>query len=207
MFWLSVRSKRIDGLRVATWDERADTELVWRRIEGGLWLIKTYDRLRYDRLHRDLERVWVTLIPYGLGSYNHSINACQLDTRFVLAETTSPEVIASTIVHEATHARLMRCGIGYEEELRSRVEAVCWRREIAFAAKLPNGEQARERAERYLEYYSADAHWTDAALRKHQVKGTVELLRYLELPEWLKRIFLILYALSRRVRGKERGAQ
>ena len=51
-----------------------------------------------------------------MASFNHSLNACQLDERFVLDEKSGPELIASVIVHEATHARLMRCGIGYEED-------------------------------------------------------------------------------------------
>src|SRR5713101_6929819 len=103
------------------------------RVEEALRLIKTYDRVRYNRLIRDLERVWVTLLPGYPACYDHSIRACELDTRYVLADTSQPEVIASTIVHEATHARLRRSGIGYEEDLRPRVEAVCYRAQIAFA--------------------------------------------------------------------------
>jgi fructose-1,6-bisphosphatase/sedoheptulose 1,7-bisphosphatase-like protein len=100
MLRLSIRSKRVDGLWVGVWDERADTELVWRRLEGALSLIKTYDRVRYERLVRDIERVWVCLIPSGdLAVYNESICTCQLDTRFVLSETSAPEVVASAIVH------------------------------------------------------------------------------------------------------------
>jgi len=37
-------------------------------------------------------------------------------------------------VHEATHARLRRYGIGYEEGLRQRVEEANFRRELAFAS-------------------------------------------------------------------------
>ena len=63
---------------------------------------------------------------------------CVIDERFVVDEGTTPEMIASVIVHEATHARLFRMGIGYEEGRRARVEQVCLRRELAFAAKLPD---------------------------------------------------------------------
>ena len=73
-----------------------------------------------------------------------------------------PELIASVIVHEATHARLMRCGIGYEEELRARVEKVCLRRELAFAAKLPNGEQIRAQTDPELGYLPP-SYWTNEA--------------------------------------------
>jgi hypothetical protein len=122
--WLSV-SKRIDGLLVGTWESDANAEAVFRRVEGALGLIKAHDRLRYERLLRDLERLRVWLLPGGCGSYKKGLRSCELDSRFVLSETSSLEMIASTIVHQATHARLMRCGIGYEMELRARVEAAC----------------------------------------------------------------------------------
>jgi hypothetical protein len=186
MLRLSARSKRVDGLWVGAWDERADTELVWRRVEGALSLIKTYDRVRYDRLTHDIERVLVCLLPSGgLAAYKESIRTCQLDTRFVLSETSTPEVVASAIVHEATHARLKRCGIGYDEELRARVEAVCFRREIAFAAKLPIGEEVRDLAERCLEFYAADEYWTDAAFGERYTESAMATMRHIGAPEWL----------------------
>lgn len=101
------------------------------RVEEALALIKRYDRLQYDRLSRDLKRVWVHVLH---GIRGEAFVTCELDARSVQPETTSPELIASTIVHEATHSRLLRCGIGYEEAVRARVEAVCLRRELAFAA-------------------------------------------------------------------------
>jgi hypothetical protein len=142
-------SRRVDGLWIGV-GKAKEPELALRRVEEALRLIKVFDRVRYDRLIRDLERVWVTPLPGYSGCCSYSLGACELDPRFVLAETTLPEMIAATIVHEATHARLQRCGIGYEEELRDRVEAVCVRRELAFAARLPNGERVREEAERGL---------------------------------------------------------
>lgn len=53
-----------------------------------------------------------------------------LDREFVLAESTHPELIATTIVHKAAHARIESCGIGYKEKLRPRIEAACFRREL-----------------------------------------------------------------------------
>src|SRR5262249_52636355 len=132
-------SKRIDGLWVGALVAVPGPLL--QRVEQALDLIKLHDRVRYGRLMQDIERVWVRLVPYGLGALNEAMNACELDTRFVGAETSTPEQIAATIVHEATHARIVRCGIGYSHDLRARVEAVCLRREIAFATRLPNGAQ------------------------------------------------------------------
>jgi hypothetical protein len=84
----------------------------------------------------ELKRIWVTLLFYGLGQYKHSLKACILDERYVADSATTVERIATTIVHEATHARLERCGIEYKQELRTRIEAICFRRELAFAARL-----------------------------------------------------------------------
>src|SRR5262245_56552787 len=93
--WLSI-SRRIDGLWVGTHESGNKTEAVFCRVEEALNLIKTYDRIRYERLRRDLERVWVVVLVGALGSYNERLRACQLDPRHVLAEDSSPEVIAAT---------------------------------------------------------------------------------------------------------------
>lgn len=181
-FWLSA-SKRVDGLWIGTL--ASEPEVVLQRVESALCLIKTYDRLRYDRLIRDLERVWVMALTHPMGSFNQALNACMLDPRFVMAEKSSLEMIASVIVHEATHARLMRCGIGYEEGIRTRVEAVCLRQELAFAKKLPNGEEVHEQAESVLESPALPEYLTDTALAQRHADGATEALRYLAIPAWL----------------------
>jgi hypothetical protein len=196
-------ARYIDGLWVGTIE--GEPEPILRRVEAALARIKVYDRPRFGRILRDLDRVWVRVIAYGLAGYNASIKTCELDTRFVLAEASTPEVIAAAIVHEATHARLMRCGIGYEEGLRARVEAVCFRREIAFAARLPHGGEARERAERSLEFYSADDKWTDAALEARHLEGAMEALRHLGAPNWFGRSARRLHALTRPLRELRRS--
>jgi hypothetical protein len=178
--------RRVDGLWIGIFDSEPGPSLP--RVEEALQLIKTYDRLRYERLIRDLERIWVQLIPGGLAEFDSSIWACVLDPRYVLDEATSPERIAASIVHEATHARLWRCGIGYREELRSRVEAVCFRRERAFAAKLPNGEPIRERADRKLAHYAKQDYWTDEAFRTRYEEGVAEVSKFIGMPGWLIRI-------------------
>ena len=150
---------------------------------------------------QDLERVWVTPLPGPVGCFDHSLGACKLDPRFALAEPTSPEMIAATIVHEAAHARLHRCGIGDEEDLRGREEAVCVRRELAFAARLPNGERVREQAERDLEWCSTRGLWTDQALSEGRRSGEIELLRHLRLPDWLVRALLAGQRVNRFARG------
>jgi hypothetical protein len=197
-------SKRIDGLWVGTWETGGKARTVLERVEEALRLIKTYDPLRYRRIGSDLERVWVDVLLGSLGNFAPAIKTCKLDTRFILADTSSPEVIASIIVHEATHARLWTCGIAYEERLRARVEAVCLRREIAFSAKLPNGRELRERAERTLQLCATDDHWTDSAFSERHLKGGMEALRHLGAPEWFVRAMPTVVALRLSVSGRLR---
>jgi hypothetical protein len=179
------RGRRIDGLWVGCFFVERFSD-AFARIEESLRLIKQYDPLRYDRLLRDVARVWVTLLPGALGQFRQAYKLCALDERFVLADTTRPEQIAATIVHEATHARLMRCGIGYEAELRARVEAICFRRELAFAARLPNGEQVGVEAKSRLIGFTSD-YWTNEGFRDREDRGAADALRFLGTPDFLIR--------------------
>jgi hypothetical protein len=115
---------------------------------------------------------------------------CELDERFVLADTTIPEQIASTIVHEATHARLRRCGFGYDEAIRARVEAIFFRRQIAFAGRLPEGALSRDEAERNLTL-RPPSDWTNEAMQDRHRRGGAETLRYGGVPEWFIRFVLV----------------
>jgi len=173
-------SGQIDGLPIVFWKNK---EIEFRRVEEALGLIKKYDRLRYNRLMHDLERIWVVPLSGAVGAFDTFTGSCKLDPRIVLAGP--PETIAAVIVHEAAHARLHRSGIRYEEDERARVEAACTRRELAFAAKLPDGEWAREQAVRYLESCANPEHWSDASISERHLNAAVQTLRYVGFPDWL----------------------
>jgi hypothetical protein len=197
---LTSASRRIDGMWIGSFDNDVEPRL--RRVEDALNLVKTYDPVRYAHLIRDLERIWVAVIPGGLAHFEPSIWACVLDERHLLNDANPPERIAASIVHEATHARLWRSGIGYDgEELRARVEAVCFRRERAFAAKLPNGERNRELADQKLAAYADPSYWTNEAFRTREAEGVRKALQYLGTPNWLVRVMMVVRrAFSRLVR-------
>ena len=105
----------------------------------------------------------------------------------MLADTTDTALIAAVIVHEATHARLWRCGFGYDEDERHRIEAICVRRELAFARRLPDGRRLREFAQEALAI--SPRYWTNMASHDRHVEGSVEALRYLGW-SWLTPILL-----------------
>src|SRR5579863_17311 len=61
------KSRRVDGLWVGV--ASFGPEPILHRVEEALRLIQTYDQRRYNRLIRDLERVWVRDIPGAIGNY------------------------------------------------------------------------------------------------------------------------------------------
>ncbi len=138
----------------------------------------------------------------NLGSYNHACKACELDLRYVLREDVVPSDIASTIVHEGTHARLEP--LGYSERLRERIEAACRSQERAFAERLPQVEGDRIRAKVGLwDNVTADF-WSDAAGERQLRKGIPAALEYVGLPTWLVPILIFgrrAVAAVRRVAG------
>ncbi|RAZ86665.1 hypothetical protein DPM33_28045 [Mesorhizobium hawassense] len=169
------RKLTVDGLKIVG-DKGTD------KIVEALGLIRDFDPVRYRRLLRDVGQILVTVLPASVAQWAEASKACELDERYLIDDARTAEHVASTIVHEATHARLMRCGIGYEEEIRDRVERVCLRREIAFAARLPIGADAAQRAEANLE---AMPDFSDKAMRERHLDGLRDALLYLNMPVWL----------------------
>ncbi|TWA99506.1 hypothetical protein [Bradyrhizobium stylosanthis] len=180
--WLS-RSSTIDGLWIGTTESKPYPAL--RRVEEALQLIRRHDALNYSRIVHNLDRIWVHLLPDARAHYDLSLNACALDERYVLDERMTLERIASTIVHEATHARLEGWGIIYEEKSRYRIEAVCLRRELNFLKKLPDTGLMQEEIARTLEWCESDqAYFSDASFWSREVQGQIDTLRYLKAPDW-----------------------
>ncbi len=201
--WIST-GRYFDGLWVGTTDSEPERSL--RRVEDALRLIKQHNSLHYSRVIQNLERVWVHLLPGYRAWYDASLGACVLDERFVLLETTTLEEIASSIVHEATHAGLERWGIRYEEKERSRIEAVCLRRELNFIATLPNSEPLREEKVRTLEWCVGDHDYlSDVSFRQRYDQGHAETLRYLGTPDWvirfIFRVLPVIFAVRRLIRS------
>lgn len=176
---------RVDGLWVGVFADENDTEVL-RKLEKALQLIKAYDMYRYRRILKEIDRIWSHPLPVKTACFVESLRRCLVDNEYVL--NTSPEIIASTLVHEATHGRLIRYNIGYSEEIRSRVERVCIRQERAFALKIPQNGDLLQKIERKLAI--APDYWTDhAALERHR-EGMIVMAEDVGLPNWLGRALL-----------------
>ena len=176
-------SRLVDGLLIDVW--RGEPELS-SRIEEALRLIKQHDSLHYSRVVNNLDRIWVHLLPNAAAQYDRSLNACVFDERFVLLESTTPERLASTIVHEATHARLERWGVVYDEKKRPRIEAICLRRELNFVTGLPDSEPLQDEIKSTLEWCAGEHDFfSDENFQQREEQGQFETLRYLGAPNWL----------------------
>jgi hypothetical protein len=143
--------------------ERAKRDIALERVIAAVELIRRYDHAGFRRVQRGVKRILVSWLPGTWGEYHSEIDLCVLNDEHVVAPETSIAAIASTVVHEATHARLVRAGVPYDESLRPRVERICFRAQRAFGRRLPDGRDVVELAERQLarkdDFASDDAEW------------------------------------------------
>ena len=186
------RSRRIDGLWVGVFGGRRDDQLLCK-VEDALRLIKTCDAARYRRLLRDVDRIWIRVLPGPLGSFSAKFRRCCLDYRFVGAAST--EAIASTIVHEAAHGHPWLIRFGYPEGLRHRIEQICMRQEMAFADRMPDGGRLRAQIRRDLARPAAL--WSTEAIAQRWTAGQLAAARFVGLPDWLTRSLLAIGRLWR----------
>jgi len=204
--WFS-KGHVVDGIWVGSFPSDAEPSI--QRIEDALRLIERSAPLHYRRIKNNLARIWVNLVPHGAGCYLHSLNACLLDERKVASENTTVEWIASAIVHEATHARLEKLGIRYQEAVRQRIERICARRELDFARHLSGVDALLEEITWRLDQCSEEnASYTDQTMREKTVQGNAEILRHLGTPEWvitlvfrIKNLVSVIRRFTRRIAG------
>jgi hypothetical protein len=116
-------------------------------------------------------------IAGGPNYYQRAGRAIFLTLPTVLAS--APASLAMTIVHEATHGRIIDRGIQYYVENRDRIEGACVRQEAVFARSLPGGEALAAAEMRKLE----QPWWSDQAI----LEGKLRMAKAEELPEWLIR--------------------
>lgn len=151
------------------------------KVEAALELVRLHDPLRYKRITRDLERIWVCGLIGACGQYDEAVRMCRLDAKYV--ETSTPEAVASTIVHEATHGHPCMRKIGYPEALRHRIEQICFRQEILFAEKLPSAAEEVAGVRRNMA--RAEDFWTDEGFWKRRPEQEEAAAKLYGMPRWV----------------------
>jgi hypothetical protein len=150
-----------EGLEIrALLPGQLEYEAVTGKLYPALRLFADNLPLRFRYLQRDLPRIHVGLTP-AAASCVSAAGVCLIGHHYLTDPKTSPADVAMTLVHEGTHARLSRLGIGYGPAIRARVERICTRSEILLARRLDGAAPLMERAERRLRW--PDEVWSDAA--------------------------------------------
>lgn len=174
LFLLSPRAA-IDGIEVIdVAEDQSKRTLVG--VREALQVIQRVDPRRYARLRQDLHRIVV--LKAGGPEFAPEVGACLLPSGYV--RESNAAAVATTLVHEATHARLWRRGIGYGPDLRGRVERTCVKEQVAFAERLGDVHilsQLREKLQRPW--------WTPAQLHERRIAAW----RQLGVPNWVLRCY------------------
>lgn len=148
----------VRGFRVVVDNSRPDiaTTAVIERLDDALALLERYEPRRTRHLARDLEQILVSRYPCR-GAYFPDSRTCLTELTFLARRDISAAVVASSILHEGTHARVAefrrRIGGRSGEENRAREERLCRRAEITFGKTLPAdlGAPVVERAQASLD--------------------------------------------------------
>ncbi len=109
--------------------------------QEALLLIHTVSPRQYRRMERDVRFIVNAELTAG-GSYNYLLRACEVDFARYHLERHSDDYewymaeYASTLVHEATHARLDRMYFSYTKQTRARIERICVAEQNRFLSRL-----------------------------------------------------------------------
>jgi hypothetical protein len=125
------------------------------KLEQALDLIKSHDAKSYERLRASIRRF--ILLHAGGPEFWPEVRAVTLTEPLVRGAEVP--LLAMTIVHELTHARLWDRGFDYRAKRRAQLERICVAAEIRFARRLPDHESLEEFAMQKLkrEWWSTEA--------------------------------------------------
>jgi hypothetical protein len=123
-----------------------------------LELLKDAAPEEHTRIVRYLSRIEIDRLGQPTAGYDARFGQCLVDAAYL--RDWPSHVIAGSVVHEATHARLDRAGFGYgSTDERDRVERRCVLAQIAVLVRLGAAEET-------IEYYIAQLtgpRWYDPA--------------------------------------------
>src|SRR5262249_31991719 len=126
------RGYEVRGVRIIVTAPNVKPEECIERIEAALTLIERTEA-RAARLFSRIVR-HVLVWPGTYTAYD-KLGGIHLAADDLLSA--SPLVLASAFVHEATHLRIERLGVPYDEEIRARIEGICVREQASFLSLVP----------------------------------------------------------------------
>jgi hypothetical protein len=149
----STERRELCGLEISILPaSRDEPEELWRKLEDALRLIATHAPVWIARMRRLGVRIHVQRTP-GTRAKLVAGQVSVLDSYFVA--NFFPAQVASSIVHEAVHARVHAREVPHRQETMSREERICRRAELRFgrtllAHQVEGAEAVIQRAEESL---------------------------------------------------------
>jgi hypothetical protein len=130
-----------------------------------------------------------------VGQYHPGDRVCELYVGWVQHQDVPPEAVASAIIHEAEHARLLRLGFKYTPELQLRIERMCHRAERIFGKRLPDGAAVITQAEEGMKvddaFYDREQRLTRERAALEELAATTVLIKpvvwFYDARAWLRR--------------------
>jgi hypothetical protein len=134
---LHERRRTIHGIPVVARRTREfGWDAIFRGMEAALGMVAAHHPVWLRRMSRDVAEIRVFRHPPCRGAFDPAARVVILDSYFV--STFPVATVASSLVHEATHARIAAAAphLSYSRD-RARHERICRRAEIRFARRLP----------------------------------------------------------------------
>ncbi len=181
------RTRSVRGVLVDVVNTRpdVDTEQVFARLDEALGIIERHQPWYFRHLVRDFARIAVRRYPCR-GAYFPDERTCLIELTFSVNPTFTTAQVASTIVHEAMHARLDRRGVAFTREIAARHERFCRRAEVELGMLVPDGQAIVERALASLAATDAEVapviDWDLAGRRVAEAD-----IAALNVPPWIKK--------------------
>lgn len=179
------------GVKVRTWLSGEEAAAASANVEAALSLIHSTAPKSHANLRSDFRGILLWDLQGPHGQWRNDVKICMLDETYV--QQTDVERLAMTIVHEATHAKLFRNGVGYPEALRQRIEGVCFRASAAFARRLAKSSELQAEVSRSV--HRSEEYWSDGQFTARKLSR----MEKLGAPRWLMRF--LRWRVSRRSRS------
>ena len=179
------------GLVLSMYIEAAplDTRLLWSKLHAALDLIASHTPIWIERMRTLETRIDVRRIP---GTRAMLVGTRQIVLDPYLLQDFQAAQIASSILHEATHAFLHARGKEFDAARPARDERACRRSELRFgrvlrSAGVPGANEVIERATAALaapdDEVGVVIDW-----QTWRAQSTITRINDLPVPRWLKRV-------------------
>jgi hypothetical protein len=122
--------------------ESDDHDHLRQLLGSALDYLATYGPRQYKQLRHRIRRVSIRQLPHLQGAFEEAGPAIVIAEAFLSRSATSPVRVASTLVHEATHARIHELGIRHRGKTAIRIERACTREELRFLDLVPRDDGA-----------------------------------------------------------------